>query len=256
LVNNSVVNMQAQPWFKNWFNSPYYHQLYFNRDEQEAARFIDKLIDKLHPPQGALMLDVACGKGRHAIHLAEKGFDVTGIDLSEDSIKEALQSETENLHFYLHDMRLPFYINYYNYAFNFFTSFGYFSTRREHDNSIRTIAQSLKKEGYFVMDYLNVHYAEDHLVHQFDKEIEGVNYFITKWFDETHFYKKIIVEDENLKEPLIYSEKVAKFSLGDFTEMFAYQGLQIQEIFGDYNFGNYDVKKSPRLLMIAKKINR
>jgi SAM-dependent methyltransferase len=248
--------MQAQPWFKNWFNSPYYHQLYFNRDEQEAARFIDKLIDKLHPPQGALMLDVACGKGRHAIHLAEKGFDVTGIDLSEDSIKEALQSETENLHFYLHDMRLPFYINYYNYAFNFFTSFGYFSTRREHDNSIRTIAQSLKKEGYFVMDYLNVHYAEDHLVHQFDKEIEGVNYFITKWFDETHFYKKIIVEDEALKEPLIYSEKVAKFSLGDFTEMFAYQGLQIQEIFGDYNFGNYDVKKSPRLLMIAKKINR
>jgi SAM-dependent methyltransferase len=246
--------MQALPWFKNWFNSPYYHQLYFNRDEQEAARFIDKLIDKLNPPQGALMLDVACGKGRHAIHLAEKGFDVTGIDLSEDSIKEALINQTENLHFFLHDMRLPFYINYFNYAFNFFTSFGYFATRREHDNSIRTIAQSLKKGGYFVLDYLNVHYAEDHLVHQFDKEIDGVNYFITKWFDETHFYKKIVIEDEALQEPLTYSEKVAKFSLGDFTEMFAYQGLQIQEIFGDYNFGMYDVKKSPRLVMIAKKI--
>jgi SAM-dependent methyltransferase len=246
--------MQALPWFKNWFNSPYYHQLYFNRDEQEAARFIDKLIDKLNPPQGALMLDVACGKGRHAIHLAEKGFDVTGIDLSEDSIKEALINQTENLHFFLHDMRLPFYINYFNYAFNFFTSFGYFATRREHDNSIRTIAQSLKKGGYFVLDYLNVHYAEDHLVHQFDKEIDGVNYFITKWFDETHFYKKIVIEDEALHEPLTYSEKVAKFSLGDFTEMFAYQGLQIQEIFGDYNFGMYDVKKSPRLVMIAKKI--
>lgn len=245
--------MQALPWFKDWFNSPYYHQLYFNRDEQEAARFIDKLIDKLHPPQTALMLDVACGKGRHAIHLAEKGFDVTGIDLSEDSIKEALLNQTEKLHFYLHDMRLPYYINYYDYAFNFFTSFGYFLTRREHDNSIRTIAQSLKKDGFFVLDYLNVHYAEDHLIHQFEKEIDGVNYFITKWFDETHFYKKIIVEDEALHEPLIYSEKVAKFSLGDFTEMFAYQGLQIQEIFGDYNFGNYYVKKSPRLIMIAKK---
>ena len=105
-----------------------------------------------------------------------------------------------------------------------------------------------------MLDYLNVHYAEDHLVHQFDKEIDGVNYFITKWFDETHFYKKIMVEDEALAEPLIYQEKVAKFSLGDFTEMFAYQGLQIQEVFGDYNFGKYDVKKSPRLLMIARKI--
>lgn len=245
--------MENDPWFKDWFNSPYYHQLYFNRDEQEAAAFIDALIDYLKPAAGASMLDVACGKGRHAFHLAQKGFYVTGIDLSEDSIREALLQESENLHFYTHDMRLPFWINYFNYAFNFFTSFGYFATRREHDNSIRTIAQSIRPEGCFVMDYLNVHYAEDHLIHQFDKEIDGVNYFITKWFDETHFYKKITVEDEALHEPLIYREKVAKFSLGDFTEMFAYQGLQIQEVFGDYAFGKYDVKKSPRLIMIAKK---
>lgn len=245
--------MEDHPWFKDWFNSPYYHQLYFNRDEKEAAAFIDKLIALLQPPPLAVMLDVACGKGRHSIHLAEKGFDVTGIDISEDSIREALVHEKENLHFYLHDMRLPFRINYYDYAFNFFTSFGYFNTSREHDNAIRTIAQSVKQGGCFVMDYLNVHYAEDHLVHQFEKEIDGVNYFITKWFDETHFYKKIQVEDDALKTPLVYTEKVAKFSLGDFTEMFAYQGLQIQDVYGDYNFGGYDVKRSPRLIMIAKK---
>lgn len=245
--------MEDHPWFKDWFNSPYYHQLYFNRDEKEAAAFIDKLIDYLQPPLSSAMLDVACGKGRHSIHLAEKGFDVTGIDLSEDSINEALQHQADNLHFFMHDMRLPFMINYFNYAFNFFTSFGYFKTRREHDNAIRTIAQSLKPNGTFIMDYLNVHYSEDHLVHRFDKEIDGVNYYITKWFDETHFYKKIQVEDDALNEPLIYTEKVAKFSLGDFTEMFAYQGLQIQDVFGDYNFGGYDVTRSPRLIMIAKK---
>jgi SAM-dependent methyltransferase len=245
--------MEQHPWFKDWFNSPYYHQLYFNRDEKEAAYFIDKLINYLQPPPGSLMLDVACGKGRHSVHLAEKGFDVTGIDLSEDSIEEALRYETDTLHFYRHDMRLPFRINYFDYAFNFFTSFGYFTTRREHDNAIRTIAQSIKSGGYFVMDYLNVHYAEDHLVHQFDKEVDGINFFITKWFDETHFYKKITVEDDVLKEPLIFTEKVAKFSLGDFTEMFAFQGLMIEEVFGDYNFNGYDVRKSPRLIMIAKK---
>lgn len=245
--------METHPWFKDWFNSPYYHQLYFNRDEKEAAAFIDKLIHFLQPPAFSYMLDVACGKGRHSIHLAEKGFDVTGIDISIDSISEALHHEKDNLQFYLHDMRLPFRVNYFDYAFNFFTSFGYFNTRREHDNAIRTIAQSVKQRGYFVMDYLNVHYSEDHLVHQFEKEIDNVNYFITKWFDETHFYKKIQVEDEALETPLVYTEKVAKFSLGDFTEMFAYHGLQIQDVFGDYNFGNYDVRKSPRLIMIAKK---
>ena len=244
-----------QPWFKDWFNSPYYHQLYFNRDDREAAAFIDKLIAYLKPAQGCTMLDVACGKGRHSIQLANKGYDVTGIDLSDDSIREALQYETERLHFYRHDMRLPCWINYFDYAFNFFTSFGYFKTRRENDNAIRTIAQAIKTKGIFVMDYLNVHFAEDHLVHQSEKQVEDVNFIITKWYDETHFYKKIIVEDEALQEPLVFTEKVAKFSLGDLTEMFAYQGLQIQEVFGDYNFSNYDVRKSPRLVMIAKKID-
>ena len=243
-----------QPWFKNWFNSPYYHQLYFNRDTSEAAAFISKLIAHLIPAKGSTMLDVACGKGRHSMQLSSNGFDVTGIDLSEDSIKEALQHEGDQLHFYQHDMRLPFWINYFDYAFNFFTSFGYFKTQREHDNAIRTIAQSLKPGGIFVMDYLNVHYSEDHTIHHSKKEIDGVNFVITKWYDEDYFYKKIEVEDEALQVPLVYTEKVAKFSLGNFTEMFAYQGLQIQEVFGDYTFANYDLRKSSRLIMIAKKI--
>ena len=240
-------------WFKDLFNSPYYHQLYFNRDDKEAEAFIDKLISYLKPAGNSTMLDVACGKGRHSIQLANKGFDVTGIDLSEDSIEEALKSENEHLHFYRHDMRLPFWINYFDYAFNFFTSFGYFNTRREHDNAIRTIAQSLKSHGCLVMDYLNVHYAEDRLIPKFEKEIDGVKYSITKWFDDSHFYKKIVVEDKAFTEPLTYTEKVAKFTLGDFTEMFAYQGLQIREVFGDYNFSAYDIRKSPRLIMIAYK---
>lgn len=242
------------PWFKNWFNSPYYHQLYFQRDETEAATFINKLIEDLKPAPGSRMLDVACGKGRHSMQLAGKGFDVTGIDLSEDSIAEALKHEGDHLHFFQHDMRLPFWINYFDYAFNFFTSFGYFRTQREHDNTIRTIAQSLKPSGTFVMDYLNVHYAEDHQVHKSEKQIDDINFLITKWFDEDYFYKKIVVEDEHLPEPLVYTEKVAKFSLGDFTDMFAYQGLQIKEVYGDYNFGLYDIKRSPRLIMIAGKV--
>ena len=245
--------MQDHPWFKDWFNSPYYHQLYFKRDEKEAAAFIDKLINDLHPAPGALMLDVACGRGRHSIHLAAKGFDVTGIDLSEDSIKEALKHETENLHFYQHDMRLPFWINYFDYAFNFFTSFGYFRTEREHYNAIRTISQSLNCKGVFVVDYLNTHFAEDHLVHKSEKDIDGVHYHLTKWFDETHFYKKIMIEDEALKEPIEFIEKIAKFSVGDFNDMLSYYGLQVQQVFGDYQLNAYDINKSPRLVMVAKK---
>ncbi|KAA9040712.1 class I SAM-dependent methyltransferase [Ginsengibacter hankyongi] len=244
----------TKPWFKDWFNSPYYHQLYFKRDKVEATKFINKLIEHLKAAKESLILDIACGRGRHSRILAAMGFDVTGIDLAVESIKEAKKYEAENLHFFVHDMRLPFWINYFDYAFNFFTSFGYFSTRREHENSIRTIAQSIKPGGVFVLDYLNAHYAEDHLVHQSELQIDNVTYFITKWFDETHFYKKIIIEDEVLKKPIEYQEKVAKFSLGDFTEMLAYHKLQVQEVFGDYNFNSFHIKNSPRMVIISKKV--
>ncbi len=241
-------------WFKDWFNSPYYHQLYINRDENEAAAFIDQLITHLHPQEGSRMLDVACGKGRHAVQLAGKGFDVSGIDLSEESITEALQFETDTLHFYRHDMRLPCWINYFDYAFNFFTSFGYFKSRREHDNAIRTIAQSIRHQGYFVMDYMNIHFTEGQITPTATKQIEGIVFNITKWFDDTHFYKKIIVQDAELDAPIEFTERVAKFSLADFNRMFAQQGLLIQEVYGDYSFSPYNAAHSPRLIMIAKKM--
>jgi SAM-dependent methyltransferase len=246
--------MPDKAWYKDWFNSHYYHLLYQNRDEEEAFEFIETLIRYLQPPKGCSMVDVACGKGRHSKALADMGFDVTGIDLSEASIEEAKKDEDDRLHFYQHDMRLPFWINYFQYAFNFFTSFGYFKTRREHDNAIRTIAQCLVVGGIFVIDYLNVHYSEERLEKTFTTTIEGVTFHITKWQDEEHFFKQIQITDDTIKTPKhLFTERVAKFSLGDFTDMLAFQGMQVQEVFGDYQLGRYDIRKSPRMIIIAKK---
>lgn len=252
--------MSEWPWYKDWFSSPFYHKLYFDRDEKEAEEFITHLVAYLKPAAGSFMLDVACGRGRHSQTLANKGFFVTGLDLSFESIafaKKFVQQdsfgESGNLEFYQHDMRLPFRINYFDYAFNFFTSFGYFKTRREHDDAIRTIANSLKPNGIFVIDYLNVHFAEDHLLHNEIKKINETNYEIHRWHDETHFYKRIIIDDPQILQPVQFTEKVAKFSFGDFNDMLSYQGFQVQEVFGDYQLGNYDTRTKPRMIIVAKK---
>jgi SAM-dependent methyltransferase len=246
--------MALKEWYKDWFSSPYYDLLYYKRNEQEAAAFIKLLIHYLNPKPGSTMLDIACGKGSHSRVLAEMGFDVTGIDLSESAIEEAKNYEADNLHFFQHDMRLPFYINYFDYAFNFFTSFGYFHTRREHDNAMRTIAQSIKADGIFVIDYLNTHYAEDHLVKSEEANIDGSLFHITRWHDDEHFFKQIQLKGTDALLKHLTTEKVAKFSFGDFTDMLAYQQMQVQEVFGDYKLGGYDVRKSPRMIIIAKKI--
>ena len=243
--------MAAKKWYKEWFNSTYYHKLYFDRDDSEAERFITRLMNHLKPAPLSRMLDVACGRGRHARFLATKGFDVTGIDISFDSIHYAKQFEGDNLHFYQHDMRLPSWINYFDYAFNFFTSFGYFDTRRENDDAVRTIAQSIKPGGMVLFDYLNVHYIEQRLVHNEIKKLNGTEYEIHRWHDESFFFKRIIVKDKDLSEPIDYTEKVAKLSLGDFTDMLSYQKMQVTEVFGDYELNEYNIKKTPRLIVMA-----
>lgn len=243
-----------QSWYHNWFNAPYYHLLYADRDEQEAAAFIDLLLQRLQPPAQSTMLDVACGRGRHSIHLAEHPYQVTGIDLSEESIEEARKHEHAGLSFFVHDMRLPFRSNYFDYIFNFFTSFGYFDTWAEHENTIGSIAEALRSNGIFIMDYLNVHYVEKTLESKTEVERDGVRFRVERWFDPNHFYKKIIVEDPaNLKQPLTFEEKVTKFALNDFKAMFTAHGLQIEEVYGDYSFGKYDAQHSSRLIMKARK---
>lgn len=249
--------MDDKQWYQGWFNSPFYHKLYFERDEKEAEGFINQLIQHLKIPSGSRILDMACGRGRHSKYLANAGFEVTGIDLSASSIDYALkeiQQGKDNPEFFVHDMRLPFRGNYFDITLNLFTSFGYFRTKREHDDVIRTVANGLKPGGMFIIDYMNVHYAESHLIHNEIKTYDNTIYEIHRWDDETHFYKKITISDSSLTNPLVYTEVVAKFSLGDFNDMLSYQGMQVKEVFGDYNLGGYDVKSTPRLILIASKL--
>ncbi|HVT87190.1 MAG TPA: class I SAM-dependent methyltransferase [Chitinophagaceae bacterium] len=246
--------MPRNAWYIDWFNSPFYYQLYADRNDKEAADFLQHLIGYLKPIPGSRMLDVACGRGRYSKTLASLGFDVTGTDLSDIAINYAKRFEKENLQFYVHDMRLPFWINYFDYAFNFFTSFGYFRTRREHDDAIRTLSKSLKENGTLVIDYLNVHYCEKRLVQEEVKHLSNTTYDIRRWDDDTHFYKKIVIRDPALSKPLEFTEEVAKFTLGDFTDMLSYQGMQVTNVFGDYQLHSYDTETTPRMIILAEKI--
>jgi SAM-dependent methyltransferase len=150
-------------------------------------------------------------------------------------------------------MRLPFRINYFDLVFNFFTSFGYFETRHENDNALRTLANSLKPGGKLVLDYLNSVYAAAHLVENEVKELDHVVFDIHREMEGGKFLKKIHILDKKQLLRATFAESVSAFRRKDFEEMFALQGLQITDVFGDYHFNIFDEEHSPRLILIAQK---
>src|SRR6476620_2033836 len=134
-------------WFSSWFDTPYYHILYKNRDYSEASLFIDNITRFLDLKPNADCWDLCCGKGRHSIYLNKKGYRVIGTDLSAQSITEANKNANDTLEFYSHDMRHLFRTNYFDAVFNLFTSFGYFETRHDDVNVFNAVEKALKPKG-------------------------------------------------------------------------------------------------------------
>src|SRR5262245_61557405 len=147
-------------WFAAWFDSPHYHRLYAHRNDEEATHLIEHLIERRHLTAAASVLDLGCGTGRHSRSLASRGFDVTGLDLSAESLKVARLSEGPNLRFIRQDMRLPFRTRQFDHVLNLFTSFGYFENPADHMSVVHNIAHALKPDGSLILDYLNARHAD------------------------------------------------------------------------------------------------
>ncbi|MFV8375493.1 class I SAM-dependent methyltransferase [Flavobacterium sp. LB1P71] len=239
----------TENWYTSWFDSPYYHILYKERNYREAQVFMDNLTHYLNLPEKAKVLDLACGKGRHSIYLNQLGFDVLGADLSENSIAEASKNTNETLHFKVHDMREPFEEKY-DAIFNLFTSFGYFENDEDNLTTLKAIKESLSEYGFAVIDFMNVNQVLESLVPEETKTVEGIDFHIKRYLKDGHIYKEIDFEDKGQKFHFI--EKVKALTLKDFEELMEEAGIYLLDIFGDYKLKKFHKTDSERLIMIFK----
>lgn len=238
-------------WFKEWFNTKYYHILYKNRDDSEASAFIDRLVSYLAPQPTAHFLDVACGKGRHSKYLNSKGYNVTGIDISPKSIEEAKLYQNETLHFEVADMRKSFAQNDFDIALNLFTSFGYFDCEQDNLLALQNICKAIKPNGRFVLDFFNAEKVLKQIVPYETKTIDGIEFTINKRIEEHRVIKTISFEAEG--NPYSYTEKVEIIDKTHFETLFAQTDFEIVEVFGDYQLSPYNAQTSDRLIFVVQK---
>lgn len=237
-------------WFGSWFDSKYYHILYKNRDLKEAETFIKNITSFIQLKPGAKVLDLACGKGRHSIFLNKLGYDVTGLDLSANSIEHATQFSNEKLNFGTHDMRQLIPHSPYDTIINAFTSFGYFNNPKDDILTLTNVKNALAENGVFIFDFMNVDAVIENLVSEESKTIEGVDFELKRYVENKSIFKEIKFSAEGKSHH--FTERVDALTLQDFRLYFDQVGLKITHLFGDYQLNSFDSKTSKRLIIVAQ----
>ena len=208
-------------WFETWFDTPYYHILYKDRDFAEAENFITLLINHLKIQKGSKIIDLACGKGRHSVFLNQMGYEVLGLDLSQQSIDHNKKFENPDLKFEVHDMREEIYgqlsSQKVDAVFNLFTSFGYFEDEKDDQKVFQSISNILKDDGYFVLDFLNAKWVENTLIKEEKISKGGIEFLIKKKIEDQHIIKDITFQDQG--KDYHFFEKVKLHTLEEINDM-------------------------------------
>jgi SAM-dependent methyltransferase len=225
--------------------------LYRNRDHSEAEHFISNLMRHLSLAKDACVWDLACGKGRHSIKLNSLGYRVVGTDLSEESIREASRSASDTLDFYVHDMRTPFRINYFDAVLNLFTSIGYFNDHRDNYCVFQNVFNALKNNGVFVIDFFNSAKVKSCLVPSAKEQRGDITFMITKRLEDKKIIKHIKFVDKG--KEYNFEEKVIMYTLDDLLNYASKAGFKLKETFGNYDLDKFDEQNSDRLIAVFHK---
>ncbi len=236
-------------WFEQWFGEEY-HVLYPHRDDAEARRVV-ALIGRVAPwSPGELVLDLACGAGRHAAELERGGARVVGLDLSRAMLLRAERRVRAPL--VRGDMRsLPFRPGSFGLVVNLFTSFGYFRSDQEHGLVVRQVAAVLAPGGRFVIDYLNADQVRRTLRRD-SEQVQGgeASAKVKRRFSEEGLY--VVKEIELRAENRSFQERVRLFTPGELEGLLTASGLDVVDRFGDYDGGPLG-PDSPRTILVARR---
>ncbi|MFQ5570926.1 MAG: SAM-dependent methyltransferase [Rhodothermales bacterium] len=244
-------------WYKDWFDRDEYELVYHERDEQEAEQIIDLLERIVHPSPGDTVLDVGCGRGRHARILARRGYRITGIDLSEQALAQARHLAAQEglaIRFLRGDMREPVGTACFDGVVNLFTAFGYFDEEIDHRHAIEAMATALQPGGWFFQDFLNAPYVQNTLVPEDIRIKDDHQIRQRRWIRNGRINKEITLHPLNDANgtPGPFCESVRLLTLEDFRTLYDDAGLTLIDTFGDYQGRPY-TPSSPRLIMYACK---
>jgi SAM-dependent methyltransferase len=237
-------------WYKQWFGTPYYALLYGHRDELDAHAWVEAIIGKWELAPGSRVLDMACGRGRHAKWFHEGGMNVTGIDISAEAIREGIMANP-GVELLVHDMREPLAIGQFDAACCLFTSLGYFDSLEDDQKVFDAAFTALRPGGRFVVDFMNSAMVLADLIPQEHVDRQGVKFDITRTLHEGAIIKNITVHEAGRTE--VFEEKVQALMPDQLEKMALNAGFIVEDRTDGPEISTFDPIYSKRFVLWLKR---
>ncbi|MFO0627939.1 MAG: methyltransferase domain-containing protein [Polyangiales bacterium] len=243
-------------WWEELFSEDYFRTLP-RLDREQVLAEVDWIEQALGTEAGASILDLACGPGHHAIELALRRYDLTGLDLSPAMINRAQETAAAagaEVHWAQIDMVQMEFEDAFDAAYCVGTSFGLFDDERNADVA-RRLHRALKPHGTFLMQVLN----RDHVIQRqpamawFEGDgcvcMEETSFnFITSRLNVT----RTMIFDDGRQREIEYSVRL--YSLHELGQVLHQAGFRILEVSGHPRTpGAFFGATSRELIILAQK---
>jgi SAM-dependent methyltransferase len=252
----AAARKRGRPWWEELFNDDFIRTMAKISDEQISGE-ADFIEDSLGVAKGAMILDLACGTGRHAIELTRRGYQVVGYDLSLPMLARAAdeaQDRNQKLNFVQGDMREMTFEETFDGIYSWNTSFGFF----EEDKNAQVVGRvhrALRKGGQFLLDVANRDYVGKFSPSLAWFEGEGcicMDEMQLDWITSRMKVKRTMMMDDGRSKEIEYSIRL--YSLHELGRLLHDHGFRVAEVSGRASTpGVFFGCDSPRTLILAEK---
>jgi SAM-dependent methyltransferase len=236
-------------WMK--FGPVMFHQKRLERTKEEVDNILSLL--KVKPP--ASVIDLCCGPGRHLLELAQRGFQVTGVDRTKiylDKARKLAKKDNLKAEFIQKDMRKFCKSNTFDACINLFTSFGFFEDPKDDKKVLKNVFGSLKKKGVFLIDTMGKEVLarifrerdwmeiDSNIILEDRKVCKDWTWVESRW---------ILLKDKKREE---YTITLRLYSAAELKALLKLIGFKRIEIYGDLAGAPYD-HTAKRLVAVAHR---
>ena len=246
-----------KPWYTKFFDETYLTYFTGKLDPELTNCEVDFMVDKLGLAAGRSILDLCCGHGRHAIELAQRGYAVTGQDLSKAFLAKARKEAAAcgvAVRWVHSDMRQIPFENEFDACVNWFTAFGYLETDEEDQKALNAIQRALKPGGTFLLDTINHAWLMRNFAPRgwMPTPENGI------LLEERHFdsltgcnlVKVTFVSQDGERKTSEIKTRV--YTLVELSKMLSAAGLSVVDAWGDIDGSPYSLN-SHRMIVLARK---